>query len=239
MPRAGRGVTPRHARQPAPRADPEPPTFKTFKTPTPMNKLKLLAIFLVFRSLWKRIRRAVHLAVAAAPFLLAAAGCASVDSEGRLRHKQFEVKGSGLDWLEIVYEPAPGDPRFPYPVRLSFVGSGSLEMKSGPSPLVEDSMSQDVRNPHWNDYVRETVTFTPDEMKEAFQTLVDEGLVATPSPPSPDELSTPHVQYAGTINTEKFRYRTDNARLVALVEAAMEANFGPKLRATSVFGRRR
>ena len=204
-----------------------------------MNKLKLLAFFLVFRGLWKRIRRSARLAAALAPLLLAAAGCASVDAEGRLRHKQFDVRGSGLDWLEVVYEPAPDDVRFPYPVRLSFVGSGSLEMKSGPSPLVEDSMSQDVRNPHWNDLVKEVATFSPDEMKEAFQTLVDEGLVATPSPPDPDKVRRPYIQYAGAINTEKFRYLTDNARLVSLVEAAMEENFGPKLRATAVFGRRR
>lgn len=204
-----------------------------------MNKLKLLAIFLVFRGLWKRIRRAVRLAVAAAPFLLAAAGCASVDEEGRLRHKQFDVKGSGLDWIEIVYEPAPGDARFPYPVRLSFVGSGSLEMKSGPSPQVEDSFSQNYLDPRWNDFVKETATFTPDEMKAAFQTLVDEGLVATPSPPRVEDLKRPFVQYAGTLNTEKFRYHTDNRRLVSLVEAAMEENFGPELRATAVFGRRR
>ena len=200
--------------------------------------LKILAFFLLFRSLWRRAKRSVRLLPFAAA-LFAAAGCASVDAEGRLRHKQFDVKGSGLDWLEIVYEPAPGDARFPYPVRLSFVGSGMLEMKSGPSPQVEDSMSQDYRNPLWNDFVKETVAFTPDEMKEAFQTLVDEGLVATPSPPPLDKLGRPHVQYAGTINTEKFRYRTDNARLVSLVEAAMVENFGPKLRATAAFGRRR
>ena len=200
--------------------------------------LKLLAFFLLFRALWRRLRRKTRLSVVLAAGLLAASGCASVDAEGRLRHKQFEVRGSGLDWLEVAYEPAPGDARFPYPVRLSFVGSGKLEMKSGPSPQVEDPFSQDYRNPHWNDLVKETVTFTPDEMKEAFQTLVDEGLVATPSPPAPDRLKRPFIQYAGTINTEKFRYRTDNPRLVGWIEAALVENFGPQLRATAVFGRR-
>lgn len=204
-----------------------------------MNKLKLLAFFLVFRGLWKRLRRALHLSAVLAPALLLASGCASVDAEGRLRHKQFEVRGSGLDWLEVAYEPAPGDARFPYPVRLSFVGSGKLEMKSGPSPQVEDPFSQDYRNPRWNDLVQETVTFTPAEMKEAFQTLVDEGLVATPSPPRLDRVKRPFIQYAGTINTEKFRYLTDNPRLVGWIETALVENFGPKLRATTVFERRR
>ena len=201
--------------------------------------LKILAFFLLFRALWHRIRRSVRLSAVFAAGLLLAAGCASVDAEGRLRHKQFEVRGSGLDWLEVAYEPAPGDARFPYPVRLSFVGSGKLEMKSGPSPQVEDPFSQDYRNPRWNDFVKETVTFTPAEMKEAFQTLVDEGLVATPSPPRLDRMKRPFIQYAGTINTEKFRYHTDNPRLVGWIETALVENFGPKLRATTVFERRR
>ena len=201
--------------------------------------LKILAFFLLFRALWHRIRRSVRLSAVFAAGLLLAAGCASVDAEGRLRHKQFEVRGSGLDWLEVAYEPAPGDARFPYPVRLSFVGSGKLEMKSGPSPQVEDPFSQDYRNPRWNDLVQETVTFTPAEMKEAFQTLVNEGLVATPSPPKVDRLKRPFIQYAGTTNTEKFRYHTDNPRLVGWIETALVENFGPKLRATTVFERRR
>ena len=201
--------------------------------------LKILAFFLLFRSLWRRAKRGFRLLpFAAALALLAASGCASVDSQGRLRHKQFEVKGSGLDWLEVAYEPAPGDERFPYPVRLSFSGSGKLEMKSGPSPQVEDAFSTDYRNPRWNDLVKDSVAFSPDEMKEAFQQLVDEGLVATAPAPKLERLKPPFIQYAGTINTEKFRYLTDNVRLVGLVEDALVENFGAKLRATAAFGRR-
>lgn len=203
------------------------------------KSLKILAFFLLFRALWRRTRKSVRLAVPfAALAMLAASGCASVDSEGRLRHKQFEVRGSGLDWLEIAYQPAPGDERFPYPVRLSLVGSGKVEVKSGPSPQVEDAFSVDFANPHWNDIVRETLTFPPEEMKEVFQTFVDEGLVATPTPPRIERLRRPFITYVGTVNTEKFRYQTDNRRLVSLVEAALSANFGAKLRATAVFGRR-
>ena len=205
-----------------------------------MKKTTLLKIVLLFGlfKLFRRAKKGFRVLAFAVPALLAASGCASVDSEGRLRHKQFEVKGSGLDWLEIAYQPAPGDDRFPYPVRLSLVGSGKVEMKSGPSPQVEDSFSVDYGNPHWHDIVRETLTFPPEEMKEVFQTFVDEGLVATPSPPRRENLRRPFVEYAGTINTEKFRYLTDNRRLVSLVEAALSENFGAKLRATAVFGRR-
>lgn len=185
-----------------------------------------------------RVRKAFCFAVLAAA-ALAAAGCMSaVDAEGRLRHKQFEVRGSGLDWLEIAYEPAPGDARFPHPVRLSLVGSGKVEMKSGPSPQVSDPFSQDYANPRWNDLVKETAAFTPDEMREAFQTFVDEGVVATAPAPAPNKLKRPFIEYAGTVNTEKFRYRTDNERLVSLVEIVLGENFGPQLRATSAFGNR-
>lgn len=203
-------------------------------------KTKTLLKIVLTLGLIKLVRRAkkgVRIGVVLAAALLAAAGCSSVDAEGRLRHKQFEVRGSGLDWLEVAYEPAEGDMRFPYPVRLSLVGSGKVEMKCGPSPQVTDSFSLDYANPHWNDLVKETLAFTPDEMRDAFQTFVDEGLVATARTPDRTRLKRPFVEYAGTINTEKFRYRTDNARLVSLVEIVLGENFGPQLRAAAAFGK--
>ena len=48
--------------------------------------LKILAFFLLFRALWHRIRRSVRLSAVFAAGLLLAAGCASVDAEGRLRN---------------------------------------------------------------------------------------------------------------------------------------------------------
>ena len=203
-----------------------------------MKKPTLLKIVLLFGlfKLFRRPKRGVRIGIVLAVSALAAAGCASVDADGRLRHKQFEVRGSGLDWIEIAYEPAEGDARFPHPVRLSLVGSGKVEMKCGPSPQVSDPFSQDFRNPHWNDLVKDSVAFTPDEMREAFQTFVDEGLVATARAPDPKRLKRPFIEYAGTVNTEKFRYRTDNGRLVTLVELALTENFGPQLRASAAFG---
>ena len=205
-----------------------------------MKKPTLLKIVLLFGlfKLFRRAKKVVRIGVVLAAGALAAAGCSSVDADGRLRHKQFEVRGSGLDWLEIAYEPADGDPRFPHSVRLSLVGSGKVEMKCGPSPQVTDPFSQDHGNPHWNDLVKETVVFTPDEMREAFQTFVDEGLVATSPAPDPSRLERPFVEYAGTVNTEKFRYRTDNARIVSLVEIVLGENFAPQLRAAAAFGKR-
>ena len=205
-----------------------------------MKKSTLLKIVLLFGlfKLFRRAKKGVRIGVVFAAGMLAAAGCSSVDADGRLRHKQFEVRGSGLDWLEIAYEPAEGDMRFPHPVRLSLVGSGKVEMKCGPSPQVSDPFSQDYENPRWNDLVKETAAFTPDEMRDAFQTFVDEGLVATARAPDPKRLKRPFIEYAGTVNTEKFRYRTDNGRLVTLVEIVLGENFGPQLRAAAAFGNR-
>ena len=69
--------------------------------------------------------------------LLLLGGCASpVQQDGRLRHRQFEVNISALDWLEIGYFPRPDDPRIPSPCRLSFFGTGEIQFKTGRSPQV-------------------------------------------------------------------------------------------------------
>lgn len=166
----------------------------------------------------------------AAALLLCAAGCAETDANGILRHEQFEVRGSGLDWLDVTYIPAPGDPRFPRPVRLSLSGSGAVSVKSGYSPLVVDDFASDSSDPHWADIVSDRTALPPDEMRKAFQTFVDNGIVAIPDPRPEAEQSLPRIRYAGAIGMEKFRYATDNAALVELVERALEHNFGPVLR---------
>ena len=166
----------------------------------------------------------------AAALLLCAAGCADTDANGVLRHEQFEVRGSGLDWLEVVYIPVPGDDRFPRPVRLSLSGSGSVSVKSGFSPLVLDDFATDSSHPFWSDIVADRTALSPEEMRKSFQTFVDNGLVAIPDPRPEEEQSLPRIRYTGTIGTEKIRYATDNAVLVELVERALEHTFGPVLR---------
>ena len=169
----------------------------------------------------------------AAAALLLAAGCASsVGSDGRLAHKQFDVRGSGLDWMEFVYTPAPDSPAFAHPCRLELYGSGLARLRTGPSPQVRDDFASDPSDPHWNDLVVESLAMTPDEMRGVMQVFVDEGVVAAvPRRASSGRL--PSGACGGTVNTEKFRLSTDNAALVGTVEDFLETNFGPALRAAA------
>lgn len=169
----------------------------------------------------------------AAAALLLAAGCASpVDPDGRLVHKAFEVRGSGLDWMEFVYVPAPDSAAFAHVCRLELYGSGLARLRTGPSPQVRDDFASDPSDPHWNDLVVETLAMTPDEMRGVMQVFVDEGVVATyPAKASSGRL--PSVSCGGTVNAEKFRLVTDNAALVGTVEDFLGTNFGPALRAAA------
>ncbi len=175
------------------------------------------------------MKRTILLAAA----LVIAAGCASpVGPDGRLVHKQFEVRGSGLDWMEFVYTPAPGSRVFAHPCRLELYGSGLARLRTGPSPQVRDDFASDPSDPHWNDLVVETLAVTPDEMKGIMQVFVDEGVVAEhPGGASSGRL--PAIVCGGTVNTEKFRLSTDNPALVGTLEDFLETNFGPALRAAA------
>lgn len=175
------------------------------------------------------MKRTIFLAAA----LALAAGCASpVGPDGRLTHKQFEVRGSGLDWMEFVYTPAPDSAVFAHPCRLELYGSGLARLRTGPSPQVRDDFASDPSDPHWNDVVVESMAVTPDEMRGIMQVFVDEGVVADrPGAASSGRL--PSVSCGGTVNTEKFRLTTDNRALVGTLEDFLETNFGPALRAAA------
>ena len=163
--------------------------------------------------------------------LLLLVGCTSpLQEDGRLRHRQFEVSLSALDWLEVGYFPRPGDPRVPSPCRLSFFGTGEVQFKTGRSPQVWSSFSGEVEHPHWNEVIADRLHLEPAEMQEVFQTFVDEGVVPTRSfTVARKAVEKPYVNIAGMIGMEKIRLATDNPYLVDLVEEALE-NFEPALR---------
>ena len=163
--------------------------------------------------------------------LLLLVGCASpVQEDGRLRHRQFEVNLSALDWLEVGYFPRPGDPRVPLPCLLSFFGAGEVQFKTGRSPQVWSSFSGEVEHPHWNEVFVDRLHLKPAEMQEVFQTFVDEGVVPARSfTIARKAVEKPYVNVAGMIGMEKIRLATDNPHLVGLVEEALE-NFEPALR---------
>lgn len=171
-----------------------------------------------------------HLTLACCALLLLA-GCTSpLQEDGRLRHRQFEVQLSALDWLEVGYFPKSDDPQIPFPCRLSFFGTGEVQFKTGRSPQIWSSFSSEVNHPHWNEVISDRLHLKPGEMQEVLQTFVDEGVVPVRSfTVSNKTVEKPYVNIAGMIGMEKIRLATDNPYLVGLVEEALE-NFEPALR---------
>lgn len=174
----------------------------------------------------------IPVSVAAAAFAAAlfCSGCLSpVMPDGRLKHKQFEVRGSGLDWIAFVYTPAPESRAIPHVCRLELYGSGMAQLKTGPSPQVRDDFATDHSDPRWNDLESDSIAMTPDQMREVMQVFVDEGIVAEyPQSVSAERL--PAVVCTGKVNTEKFFLSTDNAPLVETVEDFIETNFPAAIR---------
>jgi len=157
------------------------------------------------------------------------AGCVSYGPDEILPHKAVVVEGSGLDNAGFLYEPAPGDARFPWPCRLELYGTGSAVLRTGPSPQIRDSFSQDVDNPAWNAFVEEKRDFTPEQMRIVFQVFVDEGLIPSRSvrETGPER---PLLQCAGTIGRDKFVRVTRNRHIVDVFEDFVETNFSSALR---------
>ena len=169
------------------------------------------------------------LLLAAAAVMLFAHGCFSpTDSTGRIPHEEIEVESSGLNNVVFVYEPAPGDPRFPHLCRLELYGSGLAVMRTGRSPQLRDAFSVDASHPDWNHVAEGRLDLTSEQMRTVMQVFVDEGLV--PSRSVREDLSAPVLQYAGNINGKKFRNVTGNPILIDAFEDFLETNFSDTLR---------
>ena len=154
----------------------------------------------------------------------ATTGCLSpVDSTGRLRHRSMEVELSGLDWIEVSYYPADNDPLVKDPCRLSLFGSGEVIFKTGRSPQIWDSFSEQVSDPNWNDVYSDRMHLSQEEMESVFQAFVDEGLIPQKVyTRSAGEVKKPYVKFAAQVGREKVRRVTDNMYLVVLVQESLE-----------------
>jgi len=84
----------------------------------------------------------------------------------------FQVKESGLNWIEILSKPIPGETLS----RVRIDGSGIVKVRSGTSPLVGDSYAKDPTNTSWFDVYNEQITIPRDEVVRIFQELVNNGL---------------------------------------------------------------
>ena len=172
--------------------------------------------------------RLPSLAVAAALAVVAAAGCVYAPTE-KLPHKQFDVVESGLDNATFLYHPAENDRRFRWPCRLELYGTGAAVLRTGPSPQVVDSFSQDITHRSWNSFVEDRRNFTPAQMRGVFQVFVDEGLV--PSRGVREEgPALPLLQCSGTIGPNKFVRITRNRLIADAFEDFVETNFSDALR---------
>lgn len=96
------------------------------------------------------------------------AGCASLSTPAH-----HVVGDSQLNWLEINYLPAVGQPAS----QISLLGAGHIRIKRGNSPLVTDEFSQNVASPAWSNVDCDQANVPPEEMRRVFQALVDRGLL--------------------------------------------------------------
>lgn len=116
---------------------------------------------------------------------LAAAGCAA------LNEVRFTVNSSSLDYAQFrVSRPSPVDGHAET-IRIDLSGSGFLEVTTGRSERVGNSVWQESENPDWQDLHRDHVMLTETETVAVFQRLVNAGIFdykqpAEKTPPPPD-----------------------------------------------------
>ncbi len=158
------------------------------------------------------------------PALLALALCGGCALFRPARPERFQVESSALDTLDILYIPDTETPRFKFPARLTFFGSGQIRLRSGLSPQVMDSFASDPTHPHWNHYHEDNAGVRPEEITVIFQRLVDAGMVYAniTGPKNPDPLGLPRLQIAGKINGHKIIRTTENPEMIAIVEHILD-----------------
>ena len=144
--------------------------------------------------------------------------------EGTLVGKQFEVKESSLNWAEIAYTPATGDPDFRHPCRLSLNGSGEVRFRTGRSPQVFDDFSHKVNDPYWNDLVEDRVHIGEEKMRDFFQQLVDAGVFQEEwrRMSTGDEPRPPMVRIRAKVDGNEALRLVDNRRVVHIVEQLLQ-----------------
>lgn len=86
----------------------------------------------------------------------------------------FEVKESGLNWLEIRYFNYRRKPITR--VRIHINGSGFVEVREGTSALVSNEFAANTKDAQWADIHQTRLNIAPEEAQLYFQQLVDAGL---------------------------------------------------------------
>lgn len=96
-------------------------------------------------------------------------GCRYIPEE-----KIFEVKESGLNWLDIKYFNYRRQPIIRVSVRVD--GTGFVDVREGASQLVSNDFAANTKDVQWGDVRHSRISIPPEEATQLFQTLVDAGL---------------------------------------------------------------
>ena len=83
------------------------------------------------------------------------------------------VTDSQLNWLQIRYYPL--DPKEP-PCYMSLLGVGSIDLKRGRSPLVEDDFAVNTEHTDWQNIEVEHLGVPPDIIRGWMQRFLNAGL---------------------------------------------------------------
>lgn len=144
--------------------------------------------------------------------VLASPGCALTQP------KRFTVRESSLNWVEIVYmgtnQPAST-------ARISLIGNGNIQMRSGTSPRVLDDFAADTAHPNWNDYRQQEVQLPAAEMRQIFQSLVNRGAYDPEPKRAPDDPLLPMARLNGRLDGDLFFRHTTEPGLIEVVSSLM------------------
>lgn len=135
--------------------------------------------------------------------------------------RRFQVSQSQLNWMEVSYKPAKNGAPF---CRISMLGTGSITMRMGTSPRIADSFSYDTRNANWNDVEQIRADIPQEEMQDVFQMFIDNGITDSPrSDKHAGEIPGKAIVMIGArIDREKIRRRTDDEKIVGMVERLIQ-----------------
>lgn len=106
---------------------------------------------------------------AGAVALLAICGC-----QHPMENPHFQVRNSGLNWVEVRKYEVGGE--HPQRVRVRLDGHGAVRIHAGSSPLVTNPFAHNPAHPQWADITETRRTISSEEAHLLFQTLVDGGL---------------------------------------------------------------
>lgn len=132
--------------------------------------------------------------------------------------KPPKVSDSQLNSLQITYTPAVTNADFAY---VNIISSGYIHLKKGRSPLVQNSFSQNIESPYWNDIREEKLGVPPEVTRAWIQKFFNAGL-ASEVKKSAKRVKDPDfgkksgmAKFAAKVDRKDYFAVTDNQDLIA------------------------